>query len=66
MKIDLSWTAAIAEFKFIKSSVKTEMMKVTEIVKATVMILTSEKWLLKVMMILNLTDAALAAAIIWD
>ena len=54
----------IAELKFIKSSIKTEMTEMTEIVEITVMILVSEKWLLKVVTILNLTDTALAAAII--
>ena len=66
MKINLLWTAVIAELKFIKSSMKTEMMRVTEIVKTTVMILTSEKWLLKTVIILSLTDAALTAATVWD
>ena len=54
----------ITELKFIKSSAETEMVKVIEIVEITVMILASEKWLLKVMTVLNLTDAALTAAII--
>ena len=66
MEIDLFWIAAIAELRFIKSSVGTETIKVTEIVEITVMILTLKKWLLKVMMILNLTDAVLTAAIIWN
>ena len=43
MKIDLPWTAAIAELRFIKSPAGTETAEVTEIVKTTVMILTSEK-----------------------
>ena len=64
MEIDLFWTAAIAELKFIKLSAETETAEMTEIIKATVMILTSEKWLFKVMTVLNLTDAALAAAMI--
>ena len=64
MKIDLFWIAVIAELRFIKSSVRTEMMKVIEIVKTTVMILTSKKWLFEVVTILSLTGAALAAAMI--
>ena len=43
MKIDLSWTAVIAELKFIKSSVETETVRVTEIVEATVIILAFKK-----------------------
>ena len=43
MKINLFWTAAITELRFIKSSAETEITKVTEIVKITVMILASEK-----------------------
>ena len=64
MKIDLLWTAAIAELRSIKSSMKTEMIRVTEIVKVIIMILTSEKWLLEVMTVLNLTGTALATAMI--
>ena len=64
MKIDLLWIAVIAELRFIKSSVKTKTVKVTEIVKVTVMILTSEKWLFKIITVLNLTNAALTAAMI--
>ena len=64
MKINLSWTAVIAELKFIKSSTGTEMAEVTEIVKATIMILAFEKWLLEVVTVLGLTGAALAAAMI--
>ena len=41
---------------------RTEMMKVIEIVEATVIILASEKWLLEAVIILNLTGTALAAA----
>ena len=54
----------IAELKFIESSVKTEITEVTEIVKAIMMVLTSEKWLLEMVMILSLTGTALAAAMI--
>ena len=43
MEINLLWTAAIAELRFIKSSVETETAEVTEIIKITVMILVSEK-----------------------
>ena len=43
MEIDLFWTAIIAEFRFMKLSAETETAKVTEIIKVTVMILTSEK-----------------------
>ena len=49
MKIDLLWTAAIAKLRFIKSSVGTEMVGVTGIVEAIVMVL-------------GLVGAALAAA----
>ena len=52
----------IAELKFIKSSMRTETVEVTEIVKVIVMILVSEKWLFKV--ILSLAGAALTTAII--
>ena len=62
MKIDLLWTAVIAELRFIKSSAETETVKVTEIVEANVIILIFKKWLLEVVMILSLTDAALTAA----
>ena len=62
MKINLSWTAVIAELRFMKSSAETETAEVTEIIKATVMILISEKWLFEVMIVLSLTDAALATA----
>ena len=64
MKINLFWTTAIAELRFIKSSVRTEIIEVTEIIKITVMILASKKWLLKMIMILSLTGAVLAAATI--
>ena len=47
-----------------KSSTGTETVKVTEIVEVTVMVLTPEKWLLEVVTVLNLTGAALAAAMI--
>ena len=66
MKINLLWTAAIAELRFIKSLVRTEMMKMTEIVETTVMILTSEKWLFEVVTILNLINAVLAATTVQD
>ena len=62
MKINLPWTAAITELRFIKSSVKTETVKVTEIVEAIMMVLASEKWLLEAVTVLSLIDAALAAA----
>ena len=52
----------IAELKFISLLMKTETAEVTEIVEVIMMILTSEEWLLKVVMILSLIDAALAAA----
>ena len=64
IKINLLWTAAITELKFIKSSVKTETAEMTEIVKVTVIILASEKWLFKAVMILSLINAALTAAMI--
>ena len=64
MKIDLPWTAVIAELRFMRLSVGTEIVEVTEIVETTVMILTSKKWLFEMMMILSLTGAALAVAII--
>ena len=62
MKINLPWTAAIAELGFMRSSVETETAEMTEIVEITVMILISEKWLFEV--ILDLAGTALAAAII--
>ena len=62
MKINLLWIAVIAELRFMKSSTETETAEVTGIVKIIVMILTSEKWLFEMMMILSLTNAALAAA----
>ena len=43
MKIDLLWTAAIAELRFMKSSAGTETVEMTRIVKVTVMILISEE-----------------------
>ena len=52
----------MAELKFIRSLTGTETAEMIEIVKTTVMILVSEKWLFEV--ILNLTDTALAAAMI--
>ena len=61
MKINLFWTAAIAELKFMKSSAETETAEMTEIVEVTMMILTSKKWLLEVVTVLNLTGTALAA-----
>ena len=66
MEIDLFWTAVIAEFKSIKSSAEIEMVRVTEIVEITVMVLASEKWLLEMVIILSLADTALAAAMIWN
>ena len=47
-----------------KLSAKTEIVKMTEIVEVTVMILAFKKWLFEMMMILSLTGAALAAAMI--
>ena len=64
MKIDLLWTAVIAELKFIKLLMKTETVEMTEIVKVTMMILIPEKLLFKIIIILNLVDTALTAAII--
>ena len=61
MKTDLFWIAAIAELRFMKSSTGTETAEVTEIVEITMMVLTPEKWLLEVIIILSLIDAALAA-----
>ena len=49
-----------------RSSAGTETAEMTGIVEATVMILTSKKWLLEVVVILSLADAALAAAMIQD
>ena len=66
MEIDLPWTAVIAELRSMKSSAGTEMMRVTGIVEATVMVLTPEKWLLKAVAVLSLTGATLAAATVWD
>ena len=54
----------IAELRFIKSSVKTETIRVTEVVKVMIMILTSEEWLFEIVVILSLADVALAAAMI--
>ena len=42
------------------------MMRVTEIVEITVMILALKKWLLKTVTVLGLTDAALAAAMVYN
>ena len=64
MKIDLPWTAAIAELRSMRSPVETETAGVTGIVEATVMVLASEKWLLEVVTVLSLAGAALAAAMI--
>ena len=64
MKIDLFWIAAIAELRFIKSLVETKTVRVTEVVEATVMILAFKKWLFEA--VLDLTDAAPAAAAIWS
>ena len=64
MEIDLLWTAAMAELRFIRLSAGIETVKMTEIVEVTMMILVSKKWLFKA--VLSLTDAASAAAIIWN
>ena len=64
MKINLFWTAVIAELRFIKSSTKTKTVKKTEIVEATIIILIFKKWLFKTVMILNLINIALTAVII--
>ena len=45
-----------------KSSAETETAKMTEIVKTTIIILASEKWLFKPMTVLNLINAVSAAA----
>ena len=66
VEIDLLWTAAIAELRFIKSLMRTEMTEITEIVEATVMVLAFKKWLLEAVAVLGLTDTVLAAAIIWS
>ena len=66
IKIDFFWTAVIIEFRFIRLSAETETVEVTEIVKATVMILTPEEWLLEVVTVLSLTGTALTAAMIQD
>ena len=65
VKIDLLWIAVIAEFRFIRLLMKTETVKVTEIVEITMMILASEKWLFEMVMILSLAGTVLAAAMIW-
>ena len=62
MKIGLPWTAAMAEFRFMRSSAKTETAEVIGVVEATMMILASKEWLFEV--ILSLADAALAVAMI--
>ena len=64
MEIGLLWTAVMAELRSIKSLAETETVGVTEIVEATMMILTFEKWLFEV--ILDLTDTASAAATVQD
>ena len=64
VEIGLLWTAAIAELRFMRSSVGTEMAEVTGIVEATVMVLASEKWLLEVVAVLGLAGTALAAAMV--
>ena len=64
MKIDLLWTAAIAELRSIRSLMKTETAEITEVVKTTVMILASEEWLFKTVTVLGLAGTALAAATI--
>ena len=52
----------MAELRFIKLLAETETVEMIEIVEITVIILAFEKWLFEV--ILSLTDAAPAAAII--
>ena len=54
----------ITELRFIKSPAGTETAEVTGIVEAIMMVLTSEKWLLKVVTVLDLAGTALAAAMI--
>ena len=54
----------IAELRFIKSPTETKTTEIIEIIETIIMILALKKWLLKVVMILSLTGAALAAAII--
>ena len=66
MEIDLLWTAAIAELRFMKSPAGTEMVGVTGIVEATVMVLALKEWLLEVVTVLDLAGAALAAAMVQD
>ena len=45
-----------------KSPVETKTAEVTEIVKTTVMILASKKWLFEMVTVLSLAGTALAAA----
>ena len=52
----------MAELRSMRSSAETETVGVTEVVGATVMVLTPEEWLFEV--ILDLTGAAPAAATI--
>ena len=52
----------IAELRFMKSSAETETAGMTGIVEVIMMVLAPEEWLLEVVVILGLADAALAAA----
>ena len=54
----------MAELKFIKSLMETKTAEMTEVVKATVMILVPKEWLFKA--VLGLAGAALAVAMIQD
>ena len=45
-------------------SVRTETAEMTGIIKATMMVLALKKWLLEMVTVLSLTDAALTAAMI--
>ena len=64
IEIDLPWTAAIAELRFMGSPAGTEMAGMTGIVEATVMVLAFKKWLLEAVTVLGLTGTALAAAMV--
>ena len=66
MEINLLWTAAIAELRFIKSLMETEIVEVTGVVETMMMVLASEKWLFEAVTVLGLTGAALAAATVQD
>ena len=52
----------MAELRFIRSPAEIEIVKVTEVVEATVMVLASEKWLFEA--VLGLAGTAPAAAMI--